>query len=499
MKRNAKDKILVSWSIKWKLMTTVTLLMVSLLVILTYSQISSQKRLMESELGKRIALMKENLAERGKNFIIHLSEQTEKNIASFNFSGLIEGVRHSVENNEEIKYAILTDSSGTVFIHTLKPELAQTQLTGERDKEAMGRTAMAVTEYREANEPVIEIANPVQISTTPWGMLRLIFTLKHLDMEIEGSKQQIRKETGRMIWKASLTSMGFMVICVIIVLILSTKFSTPLIHLTHSARHLSRGDFTQTIDTGQTDEIGVLTETMNKMVRNLSDIIRKNISTSKTLSEGTWDQRASLEETSSLLEEISFMTRQNADSANQADDFMKEANKVVSKANESMTQLITSMNDISGASKETFKIIKTIDEIAFQTRMLALNASVEAARAGEAGLEFAVVANEVKNLATRSAEAAKNTTVLIEDTVRKINEGFEFVTRTNESFREVAANAAKVAALVSEISASSSEQHDRIGQINKAVAQMNTVVRRNAASAEELASSMSIFKVGKGA
>ncbi|HHC23877.1 MAG TPA: HAMP domain-containing protein [Desulfobacterales bacterium] len=498
MKRNTKDKTIVSWSIKWKLMTTITLLMLSLLLILTYSQISSQKRLMESELDKRIALMKENLTERGKNFIIHLSEQTEKNIASFNFSGLIEDVKRNVENNKEIKYAILADSSGTVFIHTLKPDLAQTRLTGEKNKEAMGRTVMAVTEYKEANESVIEIANPVQISTTPWGVLRLVFTLKHLDTEIEGSRQQIKKETGRMIRKASLTSLGFMVICVIIVLILSTKFSTPLIHLTHSARHLSRGDFTQTVDTGQKDEIGVLAKAMNKMVRNLSEIIRKNILTSKTLSEGTWDQRASLEKTSSLLEEISSMIGKNADSANRADNFMKEVNQVVSKANESMTHLIISMNDISGASKETFKIIKTIDEIAFQTRMLALNASVEAARAGEAGLEFAVVANEVGNLATRSAEAAKNTTYLIEDTVRKINEGLEFVTRTNESFKEVVASAAKVAALVSEISGSSSEQNKRIGQINKAVAQMSTVVRRNAASAEELASSMSIFKVGKG-
>jgi len=234
---------------------------------------------------------------------------------------------------------------------------------------------------------------------------------------------------------------------------------------------------------------------MNNMVGNLSDIIRKNVSMSESLSEATSDQSIALEKTSGLLEEMSDMTRQNARNANQADDFMKETATVVCKADESMTRLIVAMDEISEASEDTFKIIKTIDEIAFQTKMLALNASVEAARAGKAGVEFAVVAGEVKNLAARSADAARNTAELIEGTVKKIREGAGVVTRTNESFKEVAAYSARVTALVSEISAASEEQDERIRQIYDAVARMNTVIRKNADSAEELASSMSVFKI----
>jgi|GEM_PF-316694 len=199
-------------------------------------------------------------------------------------------------------------------------------------------------------------------------------------------------------------------------------------------------------------------------------------------------QAASIEETSSSLEEMSSMTKQNADNATAADRLMKESKQMVERANGSMTELTQSMEDISKASDETSKIIKTIDEIAFQTNLLALNAAVEAARAGEAGAGFAVVANEVRNLAMRAAEAAKNTSVLIEGTVKKVKEGSELVERTNGAFAEVSKSAAKVADLVSEIAAASSEQAQGIDQINKAVAEMDKVTQQTAANAEESAS-----------
>ncbi|OQX00408.1 MAG: hypothetical protein BWK80_61900, partial [Desulfobacteraceae bacterium IS3] len=490
-----KENTKIRWGIKWRLMSIMMLLMTSLLIILTYSQIFLQKKLMEDELGKRIALMKENLAERGKNFTAGLSRQAEKDIAAFNFSGLTENIKVSIESHQDAEYAILTDMSGTVFVHTRNPELARTQLSGQRDKEAIGKKIITVIEYKEGNESFIEVSIPVQISTEPWGVLRMIFTQKQLDAEIRQSRQQIIAETERMIRKALLTSMGFTALCFIIVLIFSTKFSTPLILLADSAGAISKGDFTHAIGVERKDEIGILAKAMNNMVGNLSDIIRKNVSMSKSLSEATSDQSIALEKTSGLLEEMSDMTRQNARNANQADDFMKETATVVCKADESMTRLIVAMDEISEASEDTFKIIKTIDEIAFQTKMLALNASVEAARAGKAGVEFAVVAGEVKNLAARSADAARNTAELIEGTVKKIREGAGVVTRTNESFKEVAAYSARVTALVSEISAASEEQDERIRQIYDAVARMNTVIRKNADSAEELASSMSVFKI----
>ena len=211
-------------------------------------------------------------------------------------------------------------------------------------------------------------------------------------------------------------------------------------------------------------------------------------SASQSLAEGSSQQAASIEETSSSLEEMSSMTKQNSENASQADLLMKEANVVVKKANESMNQLTSSMEDISKASDETSKIIKTIDEIAFQTNLLALNAAVEAARAGEAGAGFAVVAEEVRNLAMRSAEAAKNTANLIEGTVTKVRDGSNLVTKTSEAFIQVATSSAKVGELVGEIAAASREQSTGIQQVNIAVSEMDKVIQQNAANAEESAS-----------
>ncbi|MCP4116697.1 MAG: hypothetical protein GY737_15055 [Desulfobacteraceae bacterium] len=238
-----------------------------------------------------------------------------------------------------------------------------------------------------------------------------------------------------------------------------------------------------------------ITKSINRIIQGLSESANNvtsasgNVSSSsQVMAEGAYEQSASIEETSSSMEEMASMTKQNADNAGTADSLMKEANHVVITANESMEKLIGSMGDISKASEETSKIIKIIDEIAFQTNLLALNAAVEAARAGEAGAGFAVVSDEVRNLAMRAAEAAKDTAELIDGTVKKVDEGSELVTTTNEAFTRVAESASKVGNLVAEISVASREQSVGIEQMNRAIAEMERIVQQNTAVAEESAS-----------
>ncbi len=242
------------------------------------------------------------------------------------------------------------------------------------------------------------------------------------------------------------------------------------------------------IASGITRPINRVTGGLNVTTDQFTAISSQLSTSSQQLAAGASEQASGIEEASSSLEEMASMTKQNSDNAKQANTLMGETIRVVDDTDHAMKELIQSMSEISGISEETVKIIKTIDEIAFQTNLLALNAAVEAARAGEAGAGFAVVANEVRNLAMRAAEAAKSTANLIESSAKKIKNGSDMVSRTNEAFVKLAVSSKKGSELVAEIAAASHEQARGIEQINKAVVEMDKVVQQNAANAEESSS-----------
>ena len=206
---------------------------------------------------------------------------------------------------------------------------------------------------------------------------------------------------------------------------------------------------------------------------------------SQQLAEGASTQASSIEEISASLEEMSSMTGQNADNAQQARSLADEAKSSANQGDEQMARMKEAIDAIKASSDQTAKIVKTIDEISFQTNMLALNAAVEAARAGDAGKGFAVVAEEVRSLAQRSAEAAKNTAELIEGSGRNVDNGVTITEGVQAILAEITGGVSKVSDLITEIAAASKEQAEGIKQVNLAVDGMNKVTQENAANSEE--------------
>ena len=205
---------------------------------------------------------------------------------------------------------------------------------------------------------------------------------------------------------------------------------------------------------------------------------------SRALAEDTSRQASSLEETAASLEEMASMTRSNSDNAGKASELAKLARVAAEKGTVDMQTMSAAMSDTKAASDEVAKILKTIDEIAFQTNILALNAAVEAARAGEAGMGFAVVADEVRNLALRSAKAAKETADRIEGAIHKTAQSVEISTKVGAAFNEIVSNVRQVDELTAQVSVASKEQKQGIDELNRAVSEIEKVTQMNAASAE---------------
>jgi methyl-accepting chemotaxis protein len=209
---------------------------------------------------------------------------------------------------------------------------------------------------------------------------------------------------------------------------------------------------------------------------------------SQELAEGSSEQASSLEEVSSSLEEMTSMTKQNSENTRKANIMSEETQQAAHSGVDAMQKLVDAINRIKTSSDETALIIKTIDEIAFQTNLLALNAAVEAARAGDAGMGFAVVAEEVRNLAQRCANAAKETAQLIEESKSNTENGVRATDMVANTLSEIEEAANRVQGLISEVNAAGDEQAQGIGQINSAIAQMDQVTQATAANAEESAS-----------
>ena len=306
---------------------------------------------------------------------------------------------------------------------------------------------------------------------------------------------------------------------------LSRSITRPLARAVTVAQTVAQGDLRSDIETGSRDEVGQLLTALKSM----NDSLRKTVAEVHTgtdmistasqeiaagnmdLSSRTEQQASSLEETASSMEELTGTVKQNADNARQANALAVSASEVAVKGGMVVSEVVDTMASINESSRKIVDIIGVIDGIAFQTNILALNAAVEAARAGEQGRGFAVVASEVRNLAQRSAAAAKEIKTLINDSVQKVDAGGRLVDQAGTTMQEIVQSITRVTDIMSEIASASVEQTVGIEQINMAISQMDEVTQQNAALVEEaaaaagslqdqaeaLAKAVSVFNIGE--
>ncbi len=279
------------------------------------------------------------------------------------------------------------------------------------------------------------------------------------------------------------------------------SITRPLNEAVGIAETVARGDLTEEITVEGNDEISTLMTALKNMHDSLATIVGKVRSGTDAiahasseiavgnndLSSRTEEQASSLEETASSMEELTSTVRQNGENANTASKLATTASNVAVRGGETVSQVVHTMGSINESSNKIVDIIGVIDGIAFQTNILALNAAVEAARAGEQGRGFAVVASEVRNLAQRSAAAAKEIKALINDSVERVEAGTKLVGQAGTTMDEVVESVKRVASIISEIAVASGEQNVGIEQINQSITQMDSVTQQNAALVEEAA------------
>ncbi|MDR3481158.1 MAG: methyl-accepting chemotaxis protein [Burkholderiaceae bacterium] len=296
-----------------------------------------------------------------------------------------------------------------------------------------------------------------------------------------------------------------LVACIALGLVLalwvSRIVSKPLNEALKVAQAVAAGDLTSRIEHNANDETGMLMQALRDMNDKLLKIVSEvragtdTIATASAeiasgnldLSQRTEEQASSLEETASSMEELTSTVKQNGENARQANQLAASASDVAVRGGEVVANVVHTMGSINDSSKKIVDIISVIDGIAFQTNILALNAAVEAARAGEQGRGFAVVAAEVRNLAQRSAAAAKEIKTLIGDSVEKVEAGSKLVNQAGATMDEIVASVRRVTDIMSEITIASNEQESGIGQINIAITEMDNVTQQNAALVEEAA------------
>ncbi|MGV8894481.1 MAG: methyl-accepting chemotaxis protein [Burkholderiaceae bacterium] len=317
----------------------------------------------------------------------------------------------------------------------------------------------------------------------------------------QGVRDQAAVSSQKLMYLLDLSAAIAVIVGGVLAWAITRSITQPLAKAVQVARSVADGDLTAAISVESTDETGMLMQALEDMHQHLAKTvgqIRRGADTIATasgqisagnldLSSRTEEQASTLEQTAASMEELTGTVKQNADHAFQANQLAGSASEIAAKGGAVVAQVVDTMGAINTSARKIADIISVIDGIAFQTNILALNAAVEAARAGEQGRGFAVVASEVRNLAQRSASAAKEIKILIDDSVDKVDIGSKLVGQAGTTMQEIVISVKKVADIMGEITSASHEQSQGIEQVNQAIAQMDEVTQQNAALVEQAA------------
>ncbi len=389
--------------------------------------------------------------------------------------------------NHTVAASFADPSKGAV-----KTDASQAALAGKTE-------AKIITDYN--GNPVLSAYAPLTVYGQNWALIAEIDEAEAL-IGPRVMNETAEASTKSMLWTSlSIFSVIGLIIIAVSVMLARAIFS-PIREVVEITTTVARNkDLRPRADASRNDEMGDLGEAFNSLLDSMEQIINEigsgteqidsgsqQISTaSQSVAEGASNQAASLEEISAALTEVTSMAAQSHEHSSSASSLSTAALETANRGVQEMTQMTKAMEEIKESSAEVGKIIKVIDDIAFQTNLLALNAAVEAARAGDAGKGFAVVAEEVRSLAQRSAEAAHDTTTMIEGATTRSDRGVAIANRVGEALNEIANSTNQVNGLLEQVAASSTEQATATSEVSDAVTDLDTVTQTNASSSEQLA------------